>query len=192
MLRLGSATEANQKSLLQQITINTSEPSICTDFFEQETQARGRLETRQTFVYKDLTGISSDWIGLKRLIRVERTVVRQSSPTIVTKKKKSHETAYYISSIRSNKASLFGYHIRDHWGIENRLHWVKDAIMNEDKSKTVKGMAAENISILRNIAINVFRTNGFDSVKYAMEQCVNNIQKLIVLTKYIPAHYKIT
>ena len=55
----------------------------------------------------------------------------------------------------------FSYkNIRNHWGIENRLHWVKDVCMNEDKSQTISGMAAENISILQNIVINLFRTNG--------------------------------
>jgi len=176
--------KANQKLLLNQMKINTSEANFCTDFFEDINHARGRFETRKTFIYKDLHGISSEWKGLKRLIRVERTVI--------TKKKESHETAYYISSIRSDKASLFGNHIRNHWGIENRLHWVKDVSMNEDKSKTVKGMAAENISILRNIVINLFRTNGYDSIKYAIEVCVNNLKELVRITKCKPECCEIT
>ena len=176
--------KANQKSLFKQVIINTFDEKLCIDFFEDVSHARGRFETRKTFIYKNTHGISSDWTGLKRLIRVERTVT--------TKKKTSHETAYYISSIRSNKASFFGNHIRSHWGIENRLHWVKDVSMNEDKSKTVKGMAAENISILRNIAINILRTNGYDSLKYAMEVCVNNLKELVRLTKYESEYYKIT
>jgi predicted transposase YbfD/YdcC len=141
--------------------VNTSHEERCINFSVEENKARGRIEKRETFIYKDLTGISADWIGLKRLIRVERTVI--------SKKGKTCETAYYISSVRSNKASFFGKHIRNHWGIENRLHWVKDVSMNEDKSKTTGGMAAENISILRNIVINLFRTNGYHSIKYAME-----------------------
>jgi predicted transposase YbfD/YdcC len=111
---------------------------------------------------------------------------------VKTKKRTSYETAYYISSIRSNKAAFFGNHIRNHWGIENRLHWVKDVCMNEDKSKTVKGMAAENIAILRNIVINIFRTNGYDSIKYAMEVCVNNPKELVRITKCNAMNYKIT
>ena len=108
----------------------------------------------------------------------------------VKKQKVTHETAYYISSFRSNKASFFAKHIRKHWGIlvlctkyavENRLHWVKDVSMNEDKSKTISGMAAENISILRNIVINIFRSNGHDSIKYAMEVCNNNLKKILGL-----------
>jgi hypothetical protein len=40
----------------------------------------------------------------------------------------------------------------------NRAYWVKDAVMKDDISRTAGGMAAENISIIRNIAINLFRT----------------------------------
>jgi len=173
--------KANQKTLFKQLKINSSDEKNCLDFFESQTQARGRTEIRKTFVYKDLTDISSDWTGLKRLIRVERTVK--------TKTKTSSETAYYISSVRSNSASLFGKHIRNHWGIENRLHWVKDVCMNEDKAKTISGMAAENISILRNIVINIFRTNGYDSIKYATEMCNNNLKLLIKLINYKPMNY---
>jgi predicted transposase YbfD/YdcC len=128
--------------------------------------------------------ISVEWLGLKRLVRVERTVW--------TKKKQTHETTYYISDIRSNKASFFAKHICNHWGIENKLHWVKDAIINEDGSRTTKGLAAENISILRNIAIHLFRTTGYTSIKYAIELYANNFKKPIKLTTCKNGTYKKT
>ena len=170
--------------MFKQLKINTFDEKSCINSFTEQTQARGRLEVRKIFIYKNLEGISTDWIGLKRLIRVERTVT--------TKKNQSHATAYYISSYGSNKASFFAKHIRNHWGIENRLHWVKDVIMNEDKSLTISGMAAENMSILRNIVINIFRTNGYDSIKYATEKCVNNLKEIIKLINYKSMNYRIT
>jgi predicted transposase YbfD/YdcC len=166
--------KGNQPSLLERIKADTSDETFCVDSFKETTRGRGRTEIRDTFLYKDLTGISPDRIGLKRLIRVERMVQ--------TKKKQSRETAYYISDVRSNRATFFVKHIRKHWGIENRLHRVKDTIMNEDGSRTTKGMAAENISILRNIAIHLFRTNGYTSIKYAIELCANNFKELTKLT----------
>jgi predicted transposase YbfD/YdcC len=89
-------------------------------------------------------------------MRVERNVC--------SKGKQTHETAYFISDIRCNKADFFAKHIRNHWAIENRLHWVKDVVMNEDRSRTTSGMAAENLSIIRNIVINLFRLNGQHSI----------------------------
>jgi predicted transposase YbfD/YdcC len=176
--------KGNQKNLLEQVKINTASEKHCVSFFVDEYNARGRKEIRETFIYEDLTDISSEWVGLKRLIRVERTVI--------TKKRHTHETAYYISSARSNKAEFFANHIRNHWGIENRLHWVKDVSMNEDKSKTTGGMAAENISVLRNIVINLFKTNKYNSIKYAMEVCNNNFRELEKLTGCNSVTYKIT
>lgn len=98
----------------------------------------------------------------------------------------------YISSIKKNNAKYFGRYIRNHWGIENRLHWVKDVIMKEDTSKTAGRMAAENISILRNIAINLFRLDGFDSIKHATQLYANNFKELWRLISYKPINKKMT
>jgi predicted transposase YbfD/YdcC len=142
------------------------------------------METGEVFVYKDTPGISEERVALKRLIRVERNVL--------TNKSESHGTACYASDLRSNKAAVFAEHIRSHRGIENRLHRVKDAIMKEDHSKTVKGMAAENSSIIRNIAVNLFGSNGLDSVKYAMELCNSNFSESLRLIYSKPVKYKKT
>jgi len=162
--------KGNQKLLRNQIKINTEDDIKSVDIQEIKTQHKGRIEHRKVCVYKNLTGISTDWIGLKRIIRVERMTIKNQLI--------SQETAYYISSVRSNKADKFAKHIQQHWGIENRLHWVKDVSMKEDISRTAKGNAAENISIMRNITINLFRTNGFDSIKYATQFYANNFKEL--------------
>ncbi len=109
-----------------------------------------------------------------------------------SKTRQSSETAYYISDVRSNKAAYFARHIRGHWGIENRLHWVKDVVMKEDSSKIKKGAAPENFSIMRNIVCNIFRANGFDSIKYAMELNANNLKELFKLIYSKTGKYKIT
>jgi len=176
--------KGNQKKLLEQIKQNTDNDDCCTDYNVEETRGRGRTEIRKTFLYKDISGISKEWATLCRLIRVERYVYK--------KNKKSHETAYYISDIVSNKAAYFAKHIRGHWGIENRLHWVKDVTMKEDDSKIKKGSAPENFSIIRNIVCNIYRANGFDSIKYATELHANNFKELFELTYSNIIKYKIT
>ena len=93
--------KGNQKKLLKQIQENTGDNDLCIDYHEEA--SRGRKEIRKTFIYKDISGISNEWIALSRLIRVERHVYK--------KNKKSHETAYYISDIISNKAAYFAKHI---------------------------------------------------------------------------------
>ena len=93
---------------------------------------------------------------------------------------------------RKNNAEYFGTHIRNHWGIENRLHWVKDVSMKEDISKTTGGIATEKISIIRNVAINLFRLNGLDSIKYATQFYANNIKELWRLISCNTINNKIT
>ena len=176
--------KANQKNLYKQIQQNTADNAQCIDYHVEVTQGRGRTEIRKNYIYKNISGISDEWIALSRLVRVERYVYE--------KNKKRHETAYYISDVVSNKAAAFAKHIRSHWGIENRLHWVKDVNLNEDDSKIKKGSAPENFSIIRNIVCNIYRANGFDSIKYAIELHANNFKELFELINSKITKYKKT
>lgn len=111
------------------------------------------------------------WKGLQRIIHVERRFVRKD------KKTKSH--CYYISSLDSDDAEMFEKGIRGHWSIENRLHWVKDVMQYEDDSGIKKGNGIETLSILKNVAINISRELGFDSIKGANIHFASNIKELM-------------
>ena len=66
------------------------------------------------------------------------------------------QTRYYISSLLSD-AKLFGAAVRNHWGIENSLHWVLDIAFREDESRIRKDNAPANFAILRHIALNLLK-----------------------------------
>lgn len=68
--------------------------------------------------------------------------------------------------------------MRGHWAIENSLHWLKDVTFKEDESKIMKGSAPEVISTIKNIAINLFRVNGYKSIVGAIRMVANDIAKL--------------
>ncbi len=61
---------------------------------------------------------------------------------------------YYISSADLT-AEKFATAIRNHWHVENKLHWRLDVVMNEDDCKIRRGNAAELFSGIRHIAINI-------------------------------------
>ena len=55
------------------------------------------------------------------------------------------------------KAERFLQVIREHWGIENSVHWVLDMAFNEDQSRLHKDNGAENMAVIRHIALNLHR-----------------------------------
>jgi predicted transposase YbfD/YdcC len=52
----------------------------------------------------------------------------------------------------------FSRAVRDHWGIENKLHWVMDVRFGEDQSRARNGSAAENLATLRRLALNLLKS----------------------------------
>jgi len=161
--------KGNQKKLMGQIRETTSDENNITSISTIIEKSKGRKETRTAFVSNNTSNISKGWSGLKSIIRIERTVTGKN----IDRK----ETAYYISSLSSDAHGL-NIGIRNHWGIENRLHYVKDVTFKEDESKINTGFAAENFSSIRNIAINIFRENGYEGMRQATRLLSNDIRKL--------------
>ena len=71
--------------------------------------------------------------------------------------KETTDVRYYISSLRPGVKKAASA-IRNHWGIENSLHWVLDMTVNKDQSRIRKGHGAENFALLRRLAINIIET----------------------------------
>ncbi len=91
-----------------------------------------------------------------------------------------HQLSYYISSLPVS-ATQFAAVIRGHWGIENRLHWVKDVVLAEDKSLIRQGQACANFSIIRTIAINILRHQGYASVTKAQRLIAHDLDRIFFL-----------
>lgn len=85
--------------------------------------------------------------------------------------------AYYISDIVL-PAECFAEGIRGHWGIENRIHWVKDVIFKEDNNRIKHHQAAVNMAIFNHLAINFLRQHFDDSIKYAQILFGQNVKEL--------------
>ena len=106
-------------------------------------KGHGRIETRQLTVSRECVA-HLDWPGAARVCRIERT--RERSGTI------SHEVAYAITSLSPEQAdpdALLALW-RDHWLIENRLHWRRDVILREDHSTIRSGTSPRAVAALRN------------------------------------------
>jgi len=60
---------------------------------------------------------------------------------------------------KAGPARLAGY-VRGHWGIENKLHWVRDVTFDEDRSQVRTGSGPQVMATLRNLAISALRLAG--------------------------------
>jgi predicted transposase YbfD/YdcC len=72
------------------------------------------------------------------------------------KDKTEQDVAYYITSLPPN-ARLILDATRKHWSIENSLHWVMAVTFREDDMRIRKGNSAQNMVVLRNIALNILK-----------------------------------
>ena len=77
----------------------------------------------------------------------------------------STETSYYVTSIGPKKAGAerLGRHVREHWGIENKVHWTRDWVYDEDRHRA-GGTTARALASLRNLAISVLQLAGATSI----------------------------
>lgn len=108
----------------------------------------GRFERRTIRVVDDIGWLpqKDTWDHLSTLIEVRSE--REINENL------EEATRYYISS-RKGSAKEFSEWIRDHWGIENKLHWVADVVFREDDCLMNVGYAAENLSLIRRIVMNI-------------------------------------
>jgi predicted transposase YbfD/YdcC len=112
----------------------------------------GRVEQRKCSVIADLSLIekASEWASLQGLVRIESERYHKVSGKI------EREIRYYITSLRPDAARLNSV-VRQHWGIENKLHWVLDVGFGEDLDRNRAGHTAQNFSILNRIALNLLK-----------------------------------
>ncbi|MBW4651823.1 MAG: ISAs1 family transposase [Kaiparowitsia implicata GSE-PSE-MK54-09C] len=132
----------------------------------------GRQEQRLVKVYAAKGIDPQHWLGAKTVLCVERRRC--------TSVKCSIHRAYYLSSVATT-ATLWNTMVRGHWSIENRLHWPKDAVLNEDETYGRDPNALLIASLFRSITINVLRLNGFDSVSSALRKLANQVEQIFHL-----------
>jgi predicted transposase YbfD/YdcC len=142
------AVKKNQKSLYEELELAFSNSS-CTDQKEVWDYGHGRYEERWCTILPAkehlLNEVLQNWTSLTTLIQIKakRYINNQVEDSI----------RYYISSLSDRDQSYFNQAVRNHWSIENQLHWHLDVTFNEDASRVRSGFAPENLNTLRKIAL---------------------------------------
>jgi predicted transposase YbfD/YdcC len=153
------ALKDNQPTLHQAVATLFAEgradgfASVTADTARTVEKGHGRIEVRQVWAVDDPEVIAylnpaGAWAGLRSvaMVEAERRLGEQVE----------RETRYYVSSL-AGEANRLGAAVRGHWGIENRLHWLLDIGFREDESRVRHGDAAQNLAVLRRLALNLLR-----------------------------------
>ena len=120
---------------------------------EQIDTGHGRIEVRKCLQLEVDTGWITKlagWHGLKTVIEIQSE--RHIDEHVAA------ETRYYISSLEID-AKRASQVIRQHWGVENSLHWTLDMTFREDESRIRRGNGAQVMNALRKVALNIVRNN---------------------------------
>ena len=150
------ALKGNQGALRQDVELFVAEQKARD--FKDTTVSRaetidadhGRIETRAVTVIHDIEWLQEQhaWPGMKSVVIVEST--REISG------KTERETRFYITSLvllANQLASL----VRDHWAVENSLHWVLDMVFRDDECRLRTDHAPANFTTLKHMALNLIR-----------------------------------
>jgi predicted transposase YbfD/YdcC len=108
--------------------------------------------------------VGERWPHLKQVCRLERERT--------VKGKRQLEVSYAITSLPATDAGaqqLLNIS-RRHWGIENRVHWVRDVTFDEDRSQVRTGAAPQVMAALRNLVISLVRRAGHTNVAAALRR----------------------
>jgi predicted transposase YbfD/YdcC len=147
------ALKANQPALLAEVRLLLDDPEApARDRCATTDGDHGRIETRRAEIIHDAAWLAEThaFPGLKAIGKVTAAREQDGRTTLSTR--------YYLLS-RSLSAARFLAVVRAHWQIENRLHWVLDVVLDEDRARARKDHAPENLARLRRFALNVLRAN---------------------------------
>lgn len=144
------ALKGNQGTRHADVKLFRDDPDTPVAQATQVGKGHGRIETRVASVSADIAWLQErhDWPGLQAVGKVSAT--RRQKGDV------SAETRYYLLS-QDWPPERCNDIVRGHWGIENRLHWVLDVTYNEDQARNRKGHCAENLALLRKLALNLAR-----------------------------------
>lgn len=151
------ALKGNQSELQEMVSdffttaIQKEFSSVVHSRAEDNDYGHGRIESRTCYAVAlpaYLKEFRKEWADLSSLICI--ISAREINKVM------QQETRYYISSLEANAAKI-SHAIRCHWHVENSLHWILDVTFKEDDSRIRRGVAAENMSVMRHLALNLIK-----------------------------------
>ena len=169
--------KGNQGSLSEkvQLLLNAPNTKTCPTLTDYD-KGHGRIETRTCVVSNDVECLQKEyenWKTIQSIIKIDST----REVTERCKTKTTQETRYYISSLKNPTPKVALRAIREHWGVENSLHWILDMSFNEDYSRIRKENAPQVMAMLRHMALNILQ-QGKLRQKNLKRQSIKGLRKI--------------
>lgn len=152
------ALKENQKTLYNDVKLYLDDVRQEKKLLESENyyktveKGHGRIETRECIISEEISWLhnKSAWKDLHGIGVIYCTIEKNG---VVSKQ--SH---YFIYSCVGLNAKQIMKYKRNHWTVENNLHWVLDMAFREDESRARKDNSAENFNVIRQIAFNILKS----------------------------------
>ena len=168
--------KANQSTLFDAaLAIAATASDVDTAFSRGNGRSRQEDRTVEVFPVGDALADTEWQPFVKTVIRVTRRTLSRSAATGLWDQR--GEVAIYLSSATGYTATVWAAVIRDHWGIENRNHYVRDVSYDEDRSRI-----RDNPGIMtraRSFALNIMRKNGVTNVAQALWDGAINLDHIL-------------
>lgn len=154
--------KGNQPTLHADLTSLFADPAAACLRAAETRSHGGRIERRVLRASTELTGYTA-WPGMAQAVCMERRVTEKASGETRT------ERAYAVTSLPPTAATPAQLLIlwREHWHIENKLHWIRDVTFDEDRSTVRAGGIPQVLAALRSTAISVARLHGATNIAAA-------------------------
>jgi predicted transposase YbfD/YdcC len=138
--------------------------------------AHGRIERRRLQTSTMLNEYVN-WPGVEQVFQLERQVIEKKTGEVTTR------VVYGITSLSEEEADaeqLLSF-VRHHWHIENKSHWTRDVIFDEDRSQVRRGRLPQVMATLRNTVISLLRAYGINRIAEARRRFAARPNEAIAL-----------
>lgn len=160
----------NQPSLREAIANFFYKNLDTLDSVQTQDQGHGRIDIRTLHTYVLQPG-ELDWVGAQQVCRLIHQTKRQGQWSVQV-----HYKITSLSSTQSGAAELLAFS-RGHWGIENRVHYVRDVTLGEDASRIRNGSAPQAMSAIRNLVMTLLRRSGIANIAAGLRHFGWKIQR---------------
>jgi predicted transposase YbfD/YdcC len=165
--------KANKPTLLATVTAKLFAATDAGHHLEVD-RSHGRIVHRQIWT---TTAEGIDFPGAAQIFRIRRDVFNAVGERL------SKEIVHGITSLdaRAATAEAVAAWVRQHWGVENKIHWVRDVVFAEDHQNAYLGAAAHGMALFRNLAIGLIRLAGHTQIKRTVQRIAADRTRILPL-----------